>query len=184
MTVSFLPERLDVAAFARAQAKLHGEIPPSRLPRLLQECAPGVPAEAPVQWTAMGEQRTATGGPSQAWMHLEVSARVPLTCQRCLQPVVLPLSVDRWFRFVVDEKTAMAEDDAADEDLLVISRRFDLPELIEDELLMAVPLVPLHEACPTALPVPEADEPAQAARGHAEAPEKPHPFAVLAQLKR
>ncbi len=177
MTVSFVPERLDVAAFARAQAELRGEIPPSRLPRLLQECAPGVPAEAPVQWTATGEQRTAAGGPSQAWMRLEVSARVPLTCQRCLQPVVVSLSVDRWFRFVADEKTAMAEDDASDEDLLVISRRFDLPELIEDELLMAVPLVPLHEACPTVLPQPVDER-------TAEAPEKPHPFAVLAQLKR
>ena len=177
MSVSFVPERLDVAAFARAQAELRGDLAPARLERLVQECAPGSQPATPVRWTAQGEQRTGAGGQSQAWLRLQASADLPLTCQRCLQAVTVPLSVDRWFRFVADEAAAMAEDDASEEDLLVLSRRFDLIELVEDELLMAVPLVPMHEPCPTELPRP-------AAGIGPEESEKPHPFAALARLKR
>lgn len=177
MTVSLVPERLDVAAFARAQAELRGEIPATRLERLAQEFPPGAPAEGPVHWTAHGDERTAMGGKPQAWLHLQAAAGVPLTCQRCLQPAVLPLAVDRWFRFVADEVTAISEDDTAEEDVLVLSRHFDLIALIEDELLMAVPLVPMHDACPTELPRSAVEQPPPSA-------ESSHPFAVLAQLKR
>jgi uncharacterized protein len=62
-----------------------------------------------------------------------------MECQRCLTPVDVPLDVERSFRFVADEATAEALDDECDEDLLALSREFDLRELIEDELLMACP---------------------------------------------
>jgi uncharacterized protein len=59
----------------------------------------------------------------------------------------------------------------------VLSPDFDLMGLIEDELLMALPLVPMHEACLSEhAPTSEDD----AAAGLAE---KPNPFAVLATLK-
>lgn len=58
------------------------------------------------------------------------------------------LYVDRSFRFVPDEETAELEDDDSDEDVLALSSEFNLLELIEDELLMEVPVVPRHEVCP------------------------------------
>ena len=73
----------------------------------------------------------------------------------------------------------MAEDDAAVEDLLVLGPQFDLIEVLEDELLMALPLVPMHDVCPD-LPVFSAgvlDMPKNSA-------DKPNPFAALAQLKK
>ena len=77
------------------------------------------------------------------------------------------------------EDIAMAEDDASEEDLLVMAPQFDLLALLEDELLMALPLVPMHDECPV-LPAFKA--------GVIEAPEivpdRPHPFAALAQLKK
>ena len=42
---------------------------------------------------------------------LAVRATFPMTCQRCLAPVDVPLEVDREFRFVADEATAEALDD-------------------------------------------------------------------------
>ena len=65
-------------------------------------------------------------------------------------------------------------DAESEDDVLAISRSLDVPELLEDELLLALPLVPRHEVCPEPLPVPE------------EAPEEkaPHPFAALAALKK
>ena len=58
----------------------------------------------------------------EVWLHLQADAMLPLICQRCLEPVDVPLAVDRSFRFVADETTAAAEDDEAEEDVLAMSR--------------------------------------------------------------
>jgi len=91
----------------------------------------------------------------------------------------MPLQVQRSFRFVADEATAEALDDESEEDLLALSRDFDLRALIEDELLMALPLVPRHEACPQDLPMQSSDEDFEQAGA-----EKPNPFAVLQGLRK
>ena len=90
----------------------------------------------------------------------------------------VPLQVDRWFRFVADEATALAQDDESEEDLLVISRSFDLHELIEDELLMELPMVPLHEHCPQPVLLQSGNDDFEQAQA-----DKPNPFAALAQLQ-
>jgi uncharacterized protein len=59
----------------------------------------------------------------------------------------LEVQVDRPFRFVSSEQAAEAEDDQAEEDLLVATPSFDALTLIEDELILALPLVPRHDDC-------------------------------------
>jgi uncharacterized protein len=86
--------------------------------------------------------------------------------------------VNRSFRFVPDEATAAAEDDEAEEDLLALSRSFDLVELVEDELLMELPVAPRHDVCPEPVKMSAADTDFDAA-----APEKENPFALLGRLK-
>jgi uncharacterized protein len=100
-----------------------------------------------------------------------------MQCQRCLTPVLETVKADRSFRFVADEATAAALDDEVEEDILVISRDFDALSLIEDELILSLPLVPLHEVCPEALPMSAADPEFEAAA------QRPNPFGVLAGLK-
>ena len=73
----------------------------------------------------------------------------------------------------------MAEDDAAEEDLLVLSPQFDLIDVLEDELLMALPLVPMHDECPE-LPIFSSGI-LEVSKNQAD---KPNPFAALAQLKK
>ena len=63
------------------------------------------------------------------------------------------------------------------DDVLVISRDFDALALVEDELILSLPLVPLHEVCPETLPMSVADPAFEAAA------ERPNPFGVLASLK-
>ena len=147
------------------------------LQRLAAE-APSVSSTDAVQWQVTGELRTQAGAEDQVWLHMSAEASVPLTCQRCMTTVSTPLEIDQWYRFVDSEDIAMAEDDEAEEDLLVMAPQFDLMALLEDELLMALPLVPMHETCPV-MPVFSAGDPAVMA---AEA--KPNPFAVLGQLKK
>jgi uncharacterized protein len=147
------------------------------LPRLAAEAQGLSPTDA-VQWQVTGELRPQAGTEDQVWLHLTAEANLSLTCQRCLTLVATPVEVDQWYRFVDSEEIAMAEDDEAEEDLLVMVPQFDLMALLEDELLMALPLVPMHETCPVT-PVFSAGDPAVEA---AEA--KPNPFAVLGQLKK
>jgi uncharacterized protein len=177
------PTRLDARRFAESGGDVGGELPVSALERLMVDlCAQEPSAANPVvRWQARGELRPdARGGTPAPWLHLQAGVEVPLTCQRCLGPVQTPLHLDRWFRFVATEAVAEAEDDDCEEDLLALEPRPNLIELLEDELLMALPLVPMHETCPVNLPLASGS----ATEDSAQAPERPNPFQALAQLKR
>jgi uncharacterized protein len=177
MSRNFQPQRLNLQALAQ-DGQLWSEATPLQDLQRLADEAQGLAPDAAVQWQARAELRPQAGAEDQIWLHLSAQASVPLTCQRCMAAVSTPLEVDQWYRFVESEEVAMAEDDEAEEDLLVMVPQFDLLALLEDELLMALPLVPMHETCPVT-PVFSAGDPAVEA---AEA--KPNPFAVLGQLKK
>jgi uncharacterized protein len=175
------PDRLDARAFAEARGVLQIDTPVARLPRLRGEADGDGPALGDVQWEARAEMRPgAAGGTPAPWMHLMAQASLPLTCQRCLGPVDTRLNVDRWFRFVADEATAEAQDDDAEEDLLAMEPRPNLFDVLEDELLMALPLVPLHETCPVDV-VLKAGDPGVADE---DATVRKNPFAALERLKK
>ena len=174
---AFDPLRLDVAAFAAEGASLEGRFPVRTLERLCEGTAPEAPpAEADdVAWRVQGELLPVAGGAPQTWLRLRAAADVALTCQRCLAPVRVPLDVNRRILFVAGEDAAAQLDAEREEDVLALSRALDLRELIEDELLLAEPLVPLHDVCPEPLLSPD-DPP--------DADPEAHPFAGLAALKR
>lgn len=177
MAKDYDPRRLDVRRFAEEAGELTGQDGLKRYHRLSAETQPGA-ADRPVTWQARGEMLNPRHVHPQVWLHLDAAARLPLVCQRCLAPVDMPLSVHRSFRFVPDEATAAAEDDEAEEDLLALSRSFDLLELVEDELLMELPVAPMHDVCPEPMKMSAADEDFDAAGG-----ERENPFAVLGRLK-
>ncbi len=177
----WFPDRLDVEAFAKAGARIDQTLPLGSMPRLCESVAAPVDAEhEPVTWSALGVWSRAPGdAQAHARIHLQAHPRVWMTCQRCLQPVAVSLPVDRTLCFVDGEdEAARLDDERDDEDVLALSRAFDLLALLEDELIMALPLVPRHEACPQALPW-SADGVVEEAVTAAPA----HPFAVLAALK-
>ncbi len=72
-----------------------------------------------------------------------VEAELVLECQRCLEPVTLP--VDAEVNLAVIEVAAEAEllPDECDP-VMVEEGRIQLLDLIEDELLLAIPQVPMH----------------------------------------
>ncbi|MDO9437413.1 DUF177 domain-containing protein [Hydrogenophaga sp.] len=175
------PDRLDMRAFAQAGAHLEADESLSVFERMHAEAVPTDAAPALVRWAAQGEMRAAaSGGAPAAWLHVEADTHVPLTCQRCLGVVDVPLVVDRWFRFVADEAAAAAEDDDCEEDLLALEPRPNLRDVLEDELLMELPLVPMHETCPVQVPMQATDPQV----GDAEAEVRKNPFASLARLKK
>lgn len=165
---------LDLATFARTAGHLAAVEPLSTFPRLALAAAG---EETPVDWSARGEQRAGSAGATEPW--LQISARTALTtrCQRCLGLVAVPLMVDRWFRFLPDEESAAREDELSEVDVLVASGRFDLHGLIEDELILEMPMAPRHDACDAAPPVADHQTPVAAKRQR-------NLFADLATLKR
>lgn len=176
----FDPLRLDVAALAEQGASLTGSWPLASLRRLAASAHAEAPPDAGdlVTWAVRGERRVRAGAPAETWLHLKAGAGLALECQRCLGPVAVVLDVDRALQFVPGEDQAAALDAQSEDDVLALSRWLDLRELVEDELLLALPLVPRHEACPQ--PLPLADEPALPEGGEGE---RPNPFAVLQSLK-
>lgn len=177
MKREFAARRLDIRVFAEEGARLSGAEALDQHPRLLAEAA-GRGAGAPVTWKAQGELRNPGHVHPEVWLHLKADTVLPLTCQRCLAPVDMAVGVERQFRFVADEATAAAEDDESEEDVLVLSRSFDLLGLIEDELLMEMPVAPRHEVCPEPVKLAVADEDFEAGEA-----QRPNPFAQLQKLK-
>ncbi|MDB5873108.1 MAG: hypothetical protein JWQ07_2550 [Ramlibacter sp.] len=177
MSKEFAARRLDVKAFAEAAGTLRGEEPLREYRRLMAETQERG-AVSPVSWSASGELRNPQHLHPEIWLHLQAQAVLPLTCQRCLAPVDIPIAVDRSFRFVPDEGMAAAQDEDAEEDVLALSRSFDLLELVEDELLMELPLAPRHEACPEPVQMSVADQDFDEGETQRE-----NPFAQLGKLK-
>ncbi len=112
--------------------------------------------------------------------YLDVHVRAPLTllCQRSLEPFVLPVSVDRRLGLVTDDREEAALPPDC-EPLLVEDDRVHPLAVMEDELLLAVPLVPVS---------PQSEWPDEGMEAKApDAPsdsEQDNPFAVLRELKR
>ena len=171
----FNPSHLDVEVFAAEAAEIAGQWPVSRLHRVVESLAAAPTGDDGVAWSARGERRAARGGAFQTWLHIRAASSLALECQRCLKPVRVVIEVERNFRFVQGEELAAQLDAETDDDVLAMPRALDLQALVEDELLLAMPLVPRHEMCPEPLPV-RIDEEA--------ADDTPHPFAALAALKR
>lgn len=174
------PERLDVELFARQQARIEGDWPLASMERLASSAhAEAAPDEGDVvTWRAQGESRAQRGGEGETWLHVDAQATVNLVCQRCLGPVACPLDAERSFRFVVGEDAAAELDADSEDDVLAMTRALDLRELVEDELLLSLPVVPRHDVCPDPLPAGSVDDEEEPE------PERRQPFAALAALKR
>jgi len=176
------PRRLDVLAFARAQRSAQGRLRLDELPRLRDSVLPPAEGEAPpaFEWSVAGSFRQPVGREAQLRLHLRAGGVVRVTCQRCLEPLAVTLAVDNRLRFVEGEDEAQKLDELTDdEDVLALQPRLDLIELIEDELILTLPLVPRHERCRVTLPARAADDGAD----DNPAPPAPSPFAALARLR-
>ena len=171
------PRRLDVASFALASAELEGELRLSELPRLAESTHRGakLDVEPVVRWRVRGERREVQRGPAQIWLHLNAVVSLSLTCQRCLDAILVPVQAQRSFMFVQGENLAAELDASLEDDVLALTRELDVQDLLEDELLLALPLVPKHDQCPELFPLgSQTEDPSS---------QTPKPFASLAALK-
>ena len=168
-----LPEVLDAWRMVTARRGFEGSVPLASLPRLRDLL---LDAEG-VALFVLEFDRDSLQVP---YVELQVAAQLPLQCQRTLQRFLHPVELrQRLGLFAadkgIDEEAAQAALPPEYEPLLLAEDGLLRPlDLIEDELILAVPVVammPGTEALQQDWPAP-ADEQARA-----------HPFAGLAALK-
>lgn len=105
------------------------------------------------------------------FLDLNVEATLSLYCQRCMKPIAFELSESAHIVLFPNEERldeAMLSDDELEG--MVLCKELNVYELVEDQILMAMPYSPRHHDCENeSLAVINQD--------------KPNPFAVLAGLK-
>jgi uncharacterized protein len=170
-----LPERVEPLLLAEPGVTLEGSLPLNSLDGLRDSAPPG------------GLVRVRLRFASEYGVHPTLSGDLETTlvgvCQRCLEPMEVPVSAEFEVALVRDLDAADALQDRFDV-MPVGARPMSLKTIIEDEVLLAVPAVTLHALgdCQAAARLDESgetpgDEPSAA-------PQRPNPFAVLAALKQ
>ena len=158
-------------ALASQSLPASGEIASDQMTRLSASCQR---IDSPIAWEFFpDDQPPGPGHPRRRWW-LEARATLACRCERCLEPVIVNLSVRRGFEFfesaaLADARTEQATEeeerdpDAAMVDFLAPEDSASLMALLEDELLLELPLAPKHENCQAPLtqapPVPEKANP-------------------------
>lgn len=130
-----LPEIVEAGRLAERRAQLHGVIELERLPRLAGQLVAPSTAEVSVEFES--------GSQGMPCLIGQVSAELPVECQRCLDTLVICARPS--FRFAVVDDSSQADPvPEGYEPLLAAGLRVRLWKLIEDELLLALPLSPRH----------------------------------------
>ena len=166
-----IPPHVDPRKMADRGVTLQGELQLSSLERLCDPLADDAGIVRTKLVFGRDERRTAI-------IRSEIDVEVKMVCQRCLGLVVLPIHSE--CTYAVVKEGADSESLPKGYDVLEVGEDpLDLLTLVEDELLLALPIVPAHdpEDCqqPEGLDEPEPSE---------NEVTRSNPFSVLAQLKR
>ena len=135
--MSARPATLDSLQFATAGRNLSGEFTAAESDRLGDILDP---SHGAVQYTLSGGLQ---GGRPVLRLHIEATVR--LECQRCLEPFSMPLTIEPVLLVARDEVELSrweAEDGLLD--AIQADSRLDVQKLVEDEILLGLPLVPRH----------------------------------------
>jgi uncharacterized protein len=161
---------IDSLRFAEDGGRLRGRLALARMPRL----ADLLVADEGALTCALEGCQIDCAGLARPGLHLTVSGRLYLQCQRCLDAVGIDCAIDSHL-LLVPPGGAWPEDELTNDafDAIPAEPALSLLALVEEEVLLALPIVPRHAHC--ALPAGFA-----AAQEHS----RPSPFAALAGWKK
>ncbi|MHB8346200.1 MAG: YceD family protein [Acidiferrobacterales bacterium] len=166
---AILPAAIDPIRLADEGSNLQGVVPVQAMSRLLELCRnPAAMVEVSLRFGRGTHGRMMEGA---------ITTRLQLTCQRCLgvleQDVVVTMHLG--LLQTGESHSGLAED----ADFIDVAPPVSLPELVEEEILLALPMTPMHPQgeCPTAgtrrMGCPDTDAVTPA-----------RPLAALADLRR
>lgn len=154
--------------FASSEQSVSGDVELSALPRLNDFLAPKIEQQqaTKIHYTLIGQAKKF----SQPSLHLSIDAELPTICQRCLNAMNVALKLD--FDYLISDSEPASFDENDELDWLESAREMSVWEVIEDELLIAFPIAPVHSTA-------NQQECVQYIK---QSGEKPNPFAVLKDL--
>ncbi|MFH1869123.1 MAG: YceD family protein [Pseudomonadota bacterium] len=107
----------------------------------------------------------------KSWLQVDIAGEPVLCCQRCLGGVKFPLAISSRLQLMAPGEE-WPDDDLVDDsaDAITAEKALAVLPLVEDEVLLALPIAPRHEQC---------ESPLANAAGHGASP-----FAALADFKK
>jgi len=166
-----LPATLDVRKAAARDVTVKGVLKPQDLPRFRAMLAGDNGAvDAEMTFSRDEEMR--------CLVDLRVKAEVSVTCQRCLEQMTTQLAAENTLAIVSSDEQAAQLPRTLDP-LVVVEQSCNLWDVVEEELILAMPAFNYHDsdACRETIAAFSEPEPEGEEGG------KPNPFDVLAQLK-
>jgi uncharacterized protein len=160
-----LPERVDASRMVQARRTFEGKLPIASFQRLRGSLA-AVEGEANYD-LEFGRDELGV-----AYLAVRVDAELALTCQRTLEVYRQPVHVDQRLGLIGEESEEAALPPGY-EALLIADGTVNPADVIEDELILALPVVPLKPGAPLEWHDEGAEEEGE-----------PNPFAALAGLKK
>ncbi len=132
---------IDGFEFASAGATQRGSLPLSGFSRLRDLLASDA---GEVAYEVKG-LRDARGRPS---LRVSVRGTLGLRCQRCLEAMQFEVNEEKMLVLAATQDEIDADPaDTQSPDRVLAEKEMPLRELIEDELILALPYAPRHEAC-------------------------------------
>ena len=160
-----LPAVLDVWRMVAAKRCFEGSVPLAAFTRLKSSLTD---TEGEVRFSL----EFGRDSMNQAFVEVRAETELPLQCQRTLERFLQPVNVVQQLGLISSE----AQEDALPEGMepLLVAENAELRpiDLVEDELILALPVVPIN---------PESSLPG--AVWPADEDDKPNPFSALAALK-
>jgi len=146
-----VPPPITVLRVARERLRVEGRLEVSALRRLadLLFDRSGEIAYAAEGFTA------AEGYPA---LRLQLHGELPLVCQRCLERLALTVDIHRNLVLARDGQALGPDEEDQDTDVIAPEEAGDLTDLLEQELLLSLPMIPRHAEgqCPVPSSVEQA----------------------------
>ena len=138
MSPGYLPLDVEYRRLARDGEVMSGTVPMVRLGRLAEQLLSADQQVDVELGFYLRRKRPSVRG--------RASVTVELTCQRCLEPMALTLDV-RIDAMIVGTEDALVSLEAHEDGIVCGDKRISIADLIEDDLLMDLPISPRHEQC-------------------------------------
>ena len=147
MANEYLPLKIDPFRFADNQSRLQGSLPIKNMPRLLASLASD---------EGEAEVNIRFGVDEQGIRYLKghLAAHLTVQCQRCMESYIYEIIGDFKLGILQREEEAISLPESYDP-LVIQGAELFISDVIEDELIVSLPIVPMHELsqCKVQLPL-------------------------------
>lgn len=181
MSEKLIPEHVDPFRYAEQSLGMAGIVKIQQMQRLSANVAPSGGLVVPDDGVVSVDLQFGVDEQKVNYLKGRLETKLTLQCQRCMEPYIYEIMSD----FALGIVTTLEEADALPElyePVLSKEGSLALRELIEDELILNLPIIPRHDVEDCSVKPPYADAVTEVVEG--ETRKGANPFQVLESLKQ